>query len=346
MNLASTLLAWYAVNKRELPWRGIKNPYHIWLSEIIMQQTRVEQGTPYYKTFVKHFPKVSDLAKAPEDQVLKLWQGLGYYSRARNLHAAAKYIHIELGGKFPKEYADILSLKGVGEYTASAIASFAYDKPHAVVDGNVYRFLSRVFGISTPIDSPAGKKEFKALADELLDKKDPGTYNQAIMEFGARYCTPHNPDCEQCVFRTTCVAREKKLVELLPVKANKTKVRDRYFQYLVIRYKSQTWIKQRGGKDIWEGLFDFPLIESDKALTESQIKKSPFWKKHLGKANASILKEPVVYKHILSHQRIYASFWEVEVKNKLNETDWTETPQSKLHEYAVPRLVDRYLEER
>jgi A/G-specific adenine glycosylase len=345
MNLASALLTWYKQNKRDLPWRETRDPYHIWLSEIIMQQTRVEQGTPYYLSFIENFPTVKDLATAPSEKVMKLWQGLGYYSRARNLHEAAKYIHEELGGKFPEEYTDILSLKGVGEYTASAIASFAYNKPHAVVDGNVYRFLSRVFGISTPIDSPKGKKEFKALADELLDKKDPGTYNQAIMEFGGRYCKPNNPDCPNCIFQSICVAKEKKLVDKLPVKANKTKVRDRHFQYLVIRYKSRTWIKQRGAKDIWEGLFDFPMIESDKALTESQLKKSPFWKKHLGKAGASILKEPVVYKHILSHQRIYASFWEVEVESKVNDAEWTETAQSKLHEYAVPRLVDRYLEE-
>ncbi|MFI5151596.1 MAG: A/G-specific adenine glycosylase, partial [Bacteroidia bacterium] len=228
MIFSQILLKWYQINKRELPWRGISDPYYIWLSEIIMQQTRVEQGTPYYQAFVNKYPNVLALANAPLDDILKLWQGLGYYSRARNLHATARAIVDKYKGQFPDKYEDILDLKGVGEYTASAIASMAFGLPYAVVDGNVYRLLSRVFGIATPIDSGKGKKQFRELALALLPDKDPGTYNQAVMEFGATWCKPQNPDCNQCVFSSICIAREKNKVDIWPVKANQTLVRDRY----------------------------------------------------------------------------------------------------------------------
>ncbi|HEV7229970.1 MAG TPA: A/G-specific adenine glycosylase [Bacteroidia bacterium] len=346
MIFSQTLIAWYRIHKRDLPWRGTNDAYHIWLSEIIMQQTRVEQGTAYYLAFVKAFPKPADLAKAPIDQVLKLWQGLGYYSRARNLHEAAKTIVNEHKGKFPDDYESILSLKGVGEYTAAAIASFAFNKPHAVVDGNVYRLLSRVFGVETPIDSTAGKKEFRGLAASLIDDKDPGTYNQAIMEFGSRHCKPLNPDCNNCVFASICVAREKKTVALLPVKANKTKVRDRYFQYLVIHYKDKTWLRKRTEKDIWQGLYDFPLIETDKELDEKALRKSAGWKEMFGNNEPIVMEESHTYKHILSHQRIYARFWTVRVSKQMKQNDWTETNRSSLDLFAVPRLVDLFLNER
>lgn len=346
MKFSRLLLAWYHVNKRDLPWRKTSNAYHIWLSEIIMQQTRVEQGTPYYLAFVKAYPGPSQLAAAPADEILKLWQGLGYYSRARNLHAAAKTIVSEHQGKFPSDYESILQLKGVGDYTAAAIASFAFNKPYAVVDGNVYRFLSRVFGISTAIDSTAGKKEFKELAAELLDKKNPAEYNQAIMEFGALYCKPQNPDCENCIFAHTCIARERKLVDMLPVKANKTKVRNRYFQYLVINRNNKTWLKQRGAKDIWEGLYDFPLIESLKELSEEELQKNAEWKKIFGRMKPFVRNESKTYKHILSHQRIYAKFWQIEISDEIKaEAGWTETRKTELHAYPVPRLVDLYLNE-
>ncbi len=345
MNFSKTLIAWYDANKRDLPWRGISNPYHIWLSEIIMQQTRVEQGTAYYLAFIKKFPKPSLLANAPLDEVLKLWQGLGYYSRARNLHAAAKFIVSEYKGSFPKSYPEILSLKGVGEYTAAAIASFAYNQPYAVVDGNVYRLLSRVFGISTPIDSNKGKTEFRELAALLLDKKEPGTYNQAIMEFGARYCKPRNPDCTTCIFSDICLAKERKEVHLLPVKANKTKVRERFFQYLVIRYKDQTWIRKRTKKDIWEGLYEFPLIESQHMLGETDLKKQAEWKSCFSGLKPIVKKESRVYKHLLSHQRIFAVFWEIEVAKEIKAKGWKKTKISKLQDFAVPRLIDLYLEQ-
>jgi A/G-specific adenine glycosylase len=346
MDFSKTILRWYNDNKRDLPWRENRDPYSIWLSEIIMQQTRVEQGLPYYMAFIKKYPRPALLAKAPIDDILKLWQGLGYYSRARNLHQAAQTIVKEHQGVFPSDYDKILALKGVGEYTAAAVASIAFNLPYAVVDGNVYRLLSRVFGITLPVDSSAGKKKFRELAAELLYKKDPGTYNQAVMEFGALYCKPQNPDCEACIFSTICIAKEKKKVIEWPVKAQKTKVRDRYFQYLMIKHKNSTWLKKRKGKDIWEGLYEFPLIESDKPLSESKLIGSGEWNKWFPGEEAVIREVSVPYTHILSHQRIYARFWEIETTKKPKDKEWIETTMSKLHTYAVPRLIDRYLEER
>ena len=233
-HFSEKIIAWYDQNKRDLPWRNTKDAYLIWLSEIILQQTRVDQGMDYYLKFAKEFPTVKHLAKADNEKVMKLWQGLGYYSRARNLHTTAKIISEKYHGKFPDEYSDILSLKGVGNYTAAAIASFAFNKPYAVVDGNVYRVLARVFGIESPIDSTQGKKEFETLATELLDRKKPASHNQAIMELGALQCKPVNPDCSICALNTMCFAYSKKRINELPVKAKKTKVRNRYFNYIVL----------------------------------------------------------------------------------------------------------------
>jgi len=233
MDFKRELIHWYSINKRDLPWRETKNPYYIWLSEIILQQTQVKQGLPYYEAFVKQYPSVFDLANASEEAVLKLWQGLGYYSRARNLHATAKHIAFNLNGKFPNNYKDLLTLKGVGDYTASAISSIAFNEVAAVVDGNVYRVLSRYFGIKTPINSTTGIKEFKSLASSLIDKKQPATFNQAIMEFGARQCKPKNPDCTTCPINRGCAALQKKLTDTLPVKLKKTKVSTKYFNFLV-----------------------------------------------------------------------------------------------------------------
>jgi len=348
-HFSSKIITWYHQNRRDLPWRNTKDAYLIWLSEIILQQTRVDQGMAYYLKFAEHFPTVKQLAQADNDKVMKLWQGLGYYSRARNLHATAKTIHTLYKGTFPSAYEDILSLKGVGEYTAAAIASFAFDKPHAVVDGNVYRVLSRVFGIETPIDSSSGKKEFYKLANELIDKKNPGLHNQAIMEFGSLQCKPVNPDCSVCPLNIHCYAFAKKLVADLPVKEKKTKVRNRYFNYMVFRYKGTIAIHKRTEKDIWINLHDFPLIETDKEFTEEQLIKSPAWKKMLGKTKYSIQSISTAYKHILSHQKIYARFIEINCKEPLK----TFLPQNVLiikegdiHKYAVPRLVDLYVEKK
>ncbi|MGZ4118512.1 MAG: A/G-specific adenine glycosylase, partial [Bacteroidia bacterium] len=283
------IISWYNKNKRDLPWRNTKDAYLIWLSEIILQQTRVEQGMAYYLKFASNFPTIKHLAKADNDKVMKLWQGLGYYSRARNLHTTAQIVADKYKGKFPDTYEDILSLKGIGDYTAAAIASFAFNKARAVVDGNVYRVLSRVFGIETPIDSSKGKKEFYALANELIDKKNPALFNQAIMELGAIQCKPVNPDCSVCPLNNMCFAFAKKRIADFPVKEKKTKVRDRYFNYIVLNYKGKTAINKRGAKDIWHNLHDFPLIETAKELTEEEFLRSSEWKKFIGKTAYTIL---------------------------------------------------------
>jgi A/G-specific adenine glycosylase len=343
------LITWYTEHKRDLPWRNTKNAYLIWLSEIILQQTRVDQGMSYYLKFSSTFPTVQDLAKANNEKVMKLWQGLGYYSRARNLHTTAQLITEKHKGQFPAAYDDILSLKGIGAYTAAAIASFAYDLPHAVVDGNVYRVLSRVFGIDTPIDSTAGKKEFNLLANELLNKKKPALHNQAIMEFGAMQCKPVNPDCDNCVLNTMCVALAEKRVQELPIKEKKTRVRDRYFNYIVLHYKNKTILHKRLQKDIWINLYDFPLIEMEKAVSDERFLKSPEWKNFIGDHPYSIAMVSPAYKHVLSHQRIYARFWEVHCESSLTNLV-TDTriliPEKDLSNYAVPRLIENYLENR
>ena len=272
-NFSRKLIDWYRENGRDLPWRRTKNPYLIWISEIILQQTRVVQGYDYYQRFVARFPDVFALAAADEDEVMKYWQGLGYYSRARNLHAAARRM-AEAGG-FPVTYTGVRALKGVGEYTAAAICSFAYGMPYAVVDGNVYRVLSRWLGIDTPIDSAEGKKLFVRVADELLDRERPGLYNQAIMDFGALQCTPVAPDCLFCPLNDSCVARLKGIAGSLPVKQHKTKVTNRYFNYIYVRMGAYTFIHKRSGNDIWKNLYEPPLIETDREWTEEELYASP-----------------------------------------------------------------------
>jgi len=266
------LLRWNSeANNRQLPWKHEKDPYKIWLSEIILQQTRAEQGRPYYEQFILHYPKVEDLANAPEDEVFRLWQGLGYYNRCRNLMTAAKTIAHQYKGVFPKSYDEILELKGVGPYTAAAIASFAFDLPYAVLDGNVYRVLSRYFGIDTPIDSLEGKRYFQELATELIDKKQAAAFNQSIMDFGASVCTPQLPDCEHCPLQRNCVAYKQEMVSLLPVKTKKLIVKERDFDYLVLTTDDEIYIRQRSQKDIWQGLYEFYLIENEKNYQDTAI---------------------------------------------------------------------------
>lgn len=341
------LISWYHKNKRNLPWRHTKNIYHIWLSEVILQQTRVDQGMAYYHRFTTQFPTVVDLANAPQDEVMKAWQGLGYYSRARNLHFTAKYIASELNGIFPSTYTELKLLKGVGDYTAAALASICYREKVAVVDGNVYRVLSRVFGIDTPIDSSKGKKEFQHLAQMLISEKEPDTFNQAIMEFGATHCTPKDPKCMNCTFNSRCVAFEKKLVKELPYKAKKTKQRNRYFNYFFIENGKYTLLEKRGKNDIWEGLYDFMLVESEseKALNDliTSVELSPILQ-----GNFTIKSGPITFKHILSHQIIYAYFYHIVV-----DTDMRNLPKStieiidieKLNSFPVSRLTHKYLEQ-
>ena len=338
------LIVWYLQNKRNLPWRNTNNPYHIWLSEIMLQQTRVLQGLPYYLKFIEAYPKVEDLASAPEDEVLKLWQGLGYYSRARNLHATAKRVANEMEGIFPNNYKDLLKLKGVGDYTASAISSISFNQPEAVVDGNVYRVLSRFFGISTPINSTAGQKEFKQLAQELIDKEQPGTFNQAIMEFGARYCVPQNPDCENCIFNDSCVAFQQKKVAQLPVKIKSKPVKKRFFNYLVILSENErTVLQQRNGKGIWHKLYEFPLIETSKEIEVSELQKLPQFQDFSDKINIrniSLYNEEAVV-HKLSHQHLNTRFWIIET---LDETE-SSVAISEIESYAMPVLIANFVSE-
>ena len=353
LNFSKKLIHWYLQNKRELPWRQTKDPYRIWLSEIILQQTRVEQGMPYYFNFVETYPDVKALADAPEDDVLKLWQGLGYYSRARNLHATAKKVAYEYKGVFPDTYKELKKLKGVGDYTASAIASICFDEAAAVVDGNVYRMLSRIFGIDTPINSTPGAKEFKALAQELIDKKDPATFNQAIMEFGATQCKPKNPYCLHCPFSEHCIAFQQGKIADLPVKKGKIKVRDRFFNYLIfISPKGKTVLQQREGKGIWRGLFDFPLVETENDLREVDFRKSVVAFHIEGKetyvpftdleVKEVILQQQDPIIHKLSHQKLHVKFWVV----RLEETSSLQMIAfERLGDYAVPRVIDRFLED-
>lgn len=336
------LLNWYAENKRHLPWRNTANPYLIWVSEIILQQTRVTQGYDYFLRFVKRFPDVKTLASASEDEVMKYWQGLGYYSRARNLHVAAK----SMDGTFPKTYEEVLSLKGVGEYTAAAICSFAYGMPYAVVDGNVYRVLARYLGIDIPIDSAEGRKVFKALAGEMLDKSRPADYNQAIMDFGALQCTPQAPDCKVCPLAIDCRALTEGLVLQLPVKQHKTKTTNRYFNYIYVRMGTYTCIRKRTGDDIWKNLFELPLVEAEKDLSEEDLLACPQFHAFFMEEDVPVVR-PIErnVKHILSHRVIYANFYEVLLPETSHSfSSYQRVKIEELGDYAVPRLIHAFLE--
>ena len=322
----------------------------IWLSEIILQQTRVAQGLPYFLKFIEAFPTVFDLANASETKVLRLWQGLGYYSRARNLHACAKSVVEKYDGKFPDNYRELLQLKGIGKYTAAAIASFAFHEPVPVVDGNVYRVLSRVFGIADDIGSSQGQKVFAQLAGELMDHDDPHDYNQAIMEFGATHCTPSGPDCHNCIFSDDCHANKHGLQRDLPVKLKKLKVKTRFFHYLVIQHKDKILLKQRHQKDIWQGLYDFYLIEDTQPLNIDEIRR--LQKSHwLTNQNLNLKNLSNEYKHILTHQRIFARFFHVEPDDGfspdlLNQSDDFQFYSiDEINDLPKPILIDNYLNE-
>lgn len=340
---SQTLLSWYKLNARDLPWRNTQDPYCIWISEIILQQTRVAQGYAYYQRFMERFPDVFSLAEAHEDEVMKFWEGLGYYSRARNLHEAAK--HIALRGTFPTEYAEVLALKGVGAYTAAAICSFAYKQPYAVVDGNVYRVLARYEGIDTPIDSTEGKKLFTALAQSFMDEARPDVYNQAIMDFGALQCVPASPDCSVCPLAETCVALRTGRVDLLPVKEKKTAVSTRYFTYLYVCTPKNIFIRKRTEKDIWKNLYEVPCIETERKLTFAELELHPQFSHLFHGATierVELLRENV--KHVLSHQRIWADFYRIELKDEaLLPSDFRCIDADKWMDYAFPRLLTQVL---
>lgn len=341
------LLEWYAQSERPMPWKGEKNAYFIWLSEIILQQTRVEQGLPYFLKFKAQYPTVKDLANAPEVEVMKLWEGLGYYSRARNLHSAAKFIANDLNGVFPDRYEDILALKGVGPYTAAAIASFAYNLPYAVVDGNVYRVLSRFFGIDEPIDTTRGKKLFSALAQELLTTKKAGVYNQAIMDFGATHCMPKNTKCNNCNLSKKCVAFNDNRVNELPVKSKKIKKRERFFNYLNVQLEENTLITKRTSKDIWQNLYEFPLIESEKLLDKGELKKSTLWETLFQENQVEIIGKSKVFKQQLTHQKIHACFWKISLKklDKEDENPFIFVDKKELNKFPFPKIIDWYLQD-
>lgn len=348
MTFGRALLSWYKKNKRDLPWRNTRDPYFIWLSEIILQQTRVEQGLNYYLRFTEKYPTVFSLAKAPQDEVLKLWQGLGYYSRARNLHAAAAMIVEQYNGKFPADFNKLRTLKGVGEYTAAAIASFAFDLKEPVVDGNVFRLLSRYFGIRTPIDSGKAKKEFRQLAFDLMQQFPPHDFNQAIMEFGSKQCKPVNPDCNSCPLQTSCYAFENNEVSNLPIKEKNQKVRKRFFNYLVIKEGNSFYLHKRIEKDIWIHLYDFPLLELTKKTSETGFFKSKEWKAWSSKHPMIIESISSEKKHLLSHQTIYARFIALRPLNGRTfkpQKEWKKVNSKTLQKYAVPRLTEKYLEE-
>lgn len=346
LEISRLLREWYQLYKRELPWRNSSDPYIIWISEIILQQTRVVQGMDYFLRFTERFPNVQSLAKADEDEVLKYWQGLGYYSRARNLHTAAKDIVSRFGGIFPQKYEDVISLKGVGEYTAAAIVSFAWNQPYPVVDGNVFRVLSRLFAIDIPIDTTNGKKAFTELAESLLNPKYAGLHNQAIMELGALQCVPQNPDCGVCPLKERCLAYNSGKVHNYPIKQNKTKTRNRYFHYLYIIYKGKTWLSRRKGKDIWEGLYEFPLIETEQTMNFVELQKTKQFQSFFkGIENMNVSIDLANVKHVLSHQILYATFYRIEIEQETKALQsFLSISINDIEKYAVPRLVHIYLE--
>jgi A/G-specific adenine glycosylase len=342
MNFSNKLVSWYQNNKRDLPWRNTVDPYHIWLSEIILQQTRVLQGTPYYLAFLKAFPTIEDLANASEDKVLKMWQGLGYYSRARNLHFTAKDIVNNFGGEFPEDYKKVLKLKGVGVYTAAAITSFAFDMPYAVVDGNVIRVLSRVLGVSTPFDTSAGKKEFQQLAQELLIDKEAAIYNQAIMEFGAIQCKPKSPNCSNCPMQDFCIAYITNSVAELPVKSKKIKVKNRFLHYLFIEQKDNIFLgKRKSG--IWTGLYEFPFLEFPIKMDEKQVMQSDEWLKIFLNSTCDVKSVSSEFIHILSHQKIHAQFWHIKAASVVLK-EYERISKNSLLEFPVSRLTEKYFE--
>ena len=342
--ISKRLIYWYLKNKRSMPWRGHKDPYFIWLSEIILQQTQVAQGTPYYNAFVGKYPDVWTLAQASEEEVLKLWQGLGYYSRARNLHATAKTVALEHQGVFPDTYKGLLALQGIGDYTASAIASICYDLPTAVVDGNVYRVLSRVMGIDEPVNSPKGVKLFKALAQALLDPRAPGDHNQAIMEFGALQCKPKQPSCDSCPLADCCQAKAQGLVAQLPVKHKTVKVKEHHFNFIVpLTASGATTMRLRSQKGIWQQLYQFPLIDTSQFLTQEALLGHEDFMALTSDWGWSAMRRhnPEPYVHRLTHKKLLVSFWILEGVSLQQDL----LSPRQLQELPVPVVIERFISE-
>lgn len=338
----SRLTAWYQANRRFLPWREETDAYRIWVSEIILQQTRVQQGLDYYTRFIGRFPDIRSLAEAEEQEVLKYWQGLGYYTRARNLHAGARYIWENYKGVFPDKYEEILKIKGVGVYTAAAIASFAFSLPYPVVDGNVLRVVSRIFGVEDPVDTAAGRKTVENIVRKYIPEDNPALFNQAMMDFGALQCVPQHPDCAVCPFAENCYAERHALQAELPYKKHKTKQADRYFWYWVFRQQDSVCLHLRQEKDIWKGLYEFPLTESEQPLTEKQaIEQQHFVDARLLQSQQP-LRVSVEYHHVLSHQVLHARFAEIMLPADVQIADTRLVPLHSFADYPVPRLIEKY----
>lgn len=339
MDFTEKLLHWYGKNKRDLPWRNTKNPYYIWLSEVILQQTRIEQGLPYYQAFTQNFPSLKDLANADEDSVLKLWQGLGYYSRARNLHHTAKTVYFDLNNEFPKQFNEIIKLKGIGPYTAAAIASFAFKEPVGVVDGNVFRVMARYFGVYDDIALPKTRTIFQNLVNELISKEHPDTFNQAIMDLGSTICSPANPKCSECPVQDSCVAFLENTISQLPVKIKKITIKDRFFNFVIIKNENQIAIEQRAEKDIWQKLYQFPLIETKDNIEENIYKQliESYPNQSIKKlTNNSI-------KHKLSHQQLHIDFYEIETNQTIENHQFIEL--SNLDQYAYPIVIWNFMKD-
>jgi A/G-specific adenine glycosylase len=329
-----------------LPWRKTKDPYNIWVSEIILQQTRVSQGTGYYERFIEQFPDIETLAKAPLDKVMKAWQGLGYYSRARNMHRAAQTLHGELGGKFPERPREIKQLKGIGDYTAAAIASIAFNHPVAVLDGNVYRVLARYYGIQKALDSAPNKKFFLKLAEKHLPRENAGEFNQAIMDFGALQCTPGKPKCENCPLKGNCFAYNNNLVSILPLKKNKKESRNRYFNYFMVLENGSSFLQKRENNDIWHSLYEFPVIETPKQISKEKGMDLFIEKHGLNAGIKNAMKVSKIYRHILSHQTIHARFFIVHLnKASFLKNGYLPVSIQEIGSYAIPRLIDLFLKE-
>lgn len=343
MTLADQLIEWYRKNGRDLPWRQTNNPYIIWLSEIILQQTRVEQGMPYFYKFVEAYPTVKDFAQADEEDLLRLWQGLGYYSRVRNMHKAAKAVMTEFDGVFPSKYEDVITLTGVGEYTAAAISSFSINQKKAVLDGNVFRVLARYFGIDTAINSTAGKRQFLTIANEVISDKFPGLYNQAIMDFGATVCKPKAPNCQNCILRLDCVACSTNWVASLPIKTKGKPSRNRYFNYFVIEKDGAYVFTKRGADDVWANMYEFPLIETDQEIEISDLQQLEAYKTHFEGAEITPIGLPI--KHILSHQNIYARFYRVVDEKHLvkKNPSWNYYNSDNLDKLAKHKLIFSFI---
>jgi A/G-specific adenine glycosylase len=345
LKTGKTFVTWYEQNKRALPWRETNDPYPIWISEIILQQTKVNQGISYYYNFIKQFPDIYTLANAPIEKVLKIWQGLGYYSRARNMHYAAQQIINQYQGKFPANFQELLKLKGIGEYTAAAIASIAFNIPEPALDGNVYRVLSRLYGIVESPQKAEGKKTFRQKAMELIKNQPPGIFNQALMEFGALQCIPKNPDCTHCVLKNLCFAFKNNMVNELPLKKQRIKQRQRYFHFLHIHYKNKTYIEQRKQNDIWKLLYQLPLIETNKPVNTENLTNQTLWKNLFKgtKVNIQNISKEII--HQLSHQKLFTKFYYINIDhpNSYLLKNYMEINAEDIEKYSIPKLLDNFL---